>query len=63
MHSPWGKIYAIMKDTGYTMHEIMWKVSWINLQLMQADSPAFRSKNKSAIKNATDIEDFMSFSD
>jgi len=47
MHSPWGAMYPIMEKTGWTLHYILWKVSWANIQLILSDSPGVRTKTKS----------------
>lgn len=39
MHSPWGFLFAVASELGWTRHEILWKVSLLNLQLMLADRP------------------------
>ena len=47
MHSPWGTIYQIVKETGWSWHEVMWKVSRLNIRMMMADRPGFkREKNR-----------------
>lgn len=35
----WGSIAGAAKTYGYTFNEIMWGVSWVNLQMMMADMP------------------------
>lgn len=42
MHSPWGIIQQIVKETGWTWHYVLWQVSWVNIMLMMADRPGFR---------------------
>ena len=37
MHSPWGLLYQIVKETGWTWHYVLWKVNRANLMLMIAD--------------------------
>ncbi|WP_115171341.1 hypothetical protein [Sphingobacterium spiritivorum] len=32
-------IYMIMKETGMSWNDIMWKISWSSIQLMLADAP------------------------
>ena len=32
----------ILKETGWTMHYLYWKISWINVQMMLADAPGFK---------------------
>jgi hypothetical protein len=53
MHSPWGAIYPIMKETGWSKHYILWRISWINVQLIMADAPGIRSKTKADKKKVT----------
>jgi len=44
MHSPWGVIYQIVKETGWSWHYILWKVSRANIMLMIADRSVFKTK-------------------
>ena len=37
MHSPWGILYQIIKETGWSLHYVLWKVNRTNLMLMMAD--------------------------
>jgi len=46
MHSPWGTIYQIVKETGWSWHYVLWKVSRLNIMLMMADRPGFRRGKK-----------------
>src|SRR3546814_7744873 len=39
LNSPWGMIYTIVKDPGWTWHYVLWRVAWINVQMMLADAP------------------------
>jgi hypothetical protein len=49
MHSPWGMLYQICKETGWTWHYVLWKVSRPNLMLMMADRPNFKN-SKDVVK-------------
>ncbi|MEM9338719.1 MAG: hypothetical protein AAGA66_08335 [Bacteroidota bacterium] len=42
MHSPWGTIYQIVKETGWSWHYVLWKVSRLNIMMMMADRPGFK---------------------
>ena len=44
-HSPFGIIWQIAAATGWSVHYILWKVSYQTLALMLADAPGYRSKN------------------
>ena len=46
MHSPWGLLYQIIKETGWTLHYVLWKVSRSNLQMMHADGIRLKKTNK-----------------
>ena len=46
LNSPWGMLYQFAKETGWSMHDILWKVSRPNLLLMMADRPNFKSKGE-----------------
>ncbi|MBD1394259.1 hypothetical protein [Mucilaginibacter glaciei] len=63
MHSPWGYNFNIIKELGFTWHYLMWGISWINLQMMLADAPAYESSDKEDIKEADSLEDFKAFED
>ena len=41
MNSPWGLIFQIISETGLTWHDVLWKVSKLNLMMMMADRPNF----------------------
>src|SRR5690606_19803607 len=42
MHSPWGIIQQVIKETGWTWHYVLWRVSWANIMMMMADRPGMR---------------------
>jgi hypothetical protein len=42
MNSPFGVLYQIVKETGWTMHYILWKVGWSTIMMMLADRPGFK---------------------
>ncbi|MES2651266.1 MAG: hypothetical protein V4663_05970 [Bacteroidota bacterium] len=46
LNSLWGMIYMIMEKLGMSWYEIMWKRSWINIEMMLADAPRMAKKNK-----------------
>ena len=46
MHSPWGYYGYLVKETGWTLHYILWKVSALNLRMMMADKPSFKKAAK-----------------
>ncbi|WP_017258396.1 hypothetical protein [Pedobacter arcticus] len=54
MNSPFGLIYKIAQDTGWTVHYILWKVSWAQIQMMLADAPGLRKKPKQVKKGTKD---------
>ncbi len=49
MHSPWGTLYQLIKETGWTRHEILWNISHANLMLMMADRPNFKKQEEVAV--------------
>jgi len=55
MNSPWGTIYQIVADTGWTWHYVLWKVSRANIMLMMADRPSFK-KQEEVTKKVTGKE-------
>lgn len=44
MHSPFGIAMQIVKETGWTLHYVLWKVSWATIMLMLADRPSLKKK-------------------
>jgi hypothetical protein len=38
LHSLWGMLHTIIKELNMTWDEVMWQRSWINIQMMLADS-------------------------
>ena len=50
MHSPWGIFFQIIKETGWSLHYVLWKISRTNLMLMMAD----RSQARYGKKDDTD---------
>ncbi|UAB84975.1 hypothetical protein INR75_02795 [Zunongwangia sp. SCSIO 43204] len=42
MHSPWGMLYQLVHETGWSWHTILWKVTRANLLLMMADRSNFK---------------------
>lgn len=61
MNSPWGIEFMIIEKFGWTRKYLLWGESWLNIQLMIADAPAYR-KIKTKPEQATDqdIIDFFS---
>jgi hypothetical protein len=43
MHSPWGILGHAVRETGYTWHYLLWKISWANVMLMMADRSNFKT--------------------
>ena len=62
MHSHWGLNFSIVKETGYTLHYLMWGISWVNLQLMLADAPSYKINGKKEPTAETEA-DFNKFLD
>lgn len=48
MNSPWGLLAIIAEKTGWTYDYILHGISWINLQLMLADSPKSVKESQSS---------------
>ena len=49
LHSPWGSLFEIVRETGWTLHYVLWKVSRANIHLMMADRSRWET-----IKNDTE---------
>jgi hypothetical protein len=50
LHSPWGMLFEIIKQTGWTWHYVLWKVSRANLLLMIADQAYIKTKKEPKVK-------------
>lgn len=50
MHSPWGVLQQVIKETGWTWHCILWRISWANIMLMMADRPGFKKAGEQVTK-------------
>lgn len=56
MNSPWGVLYHLVKETGWSLHTLLWKVSRINLDMMLLDQPGSKYvKNKYAKGSGKDL--------
>lgn len=62
LNSPWGIEWMIYEKTGWTRHYVMWKVSWINIQMMLADAPRMGKKGKDSkqfVKSDKELIEFL----
>lgn len=64
LHSPWGSLWSIATQTGWTMDYILWKVSWVNIRMMLTDAPrmTFANQNKAkqkVLKTEADMDGFF----
>lgn len=50
MHSPWGVLHQVIKETGWTWHYILWRVSWVNIMMMMADRSGFKKAGEQVTK-------------
>lgn len=39
----WGSLWSVCTSTGWTLEQILWKISWVNLQMMIVDAPRYSS--------------------
>ena len=60
MNSLWGKLFNLIKETSLTWHDLLWKISWVNVSMMIADGPKY-GKPKKEIKELETLEDFGDF--
>jgi hypothetical protein len=48
LHSPFGMLWQLASTSGYTIKELMWRVSWPMIRLCLADAPRYEpAKNES----------------
>ena len=51
-HSPFGFIWQIASQTGWSVHHILWKVPYTTLLMMMSDAPHYVSEEEQKRKNA-----------
>jgi hypothetical protein len=56
MNSPWGVMWGVQRETGWTDEYLLWETSWVNIRMKLADAPRY-SYSKSA--RTIDSEDEM----
>lgn len=49
LNSPWGVIWNIVTQCGWSYEEVLWGVSWINLRMMLADAPQYENGEKEEV--------------
>jgi len=60
-HSPFGFIWQIATQTGWSMHRILWRVPYPTLLLMMSDAPHYVSEeeqkkiNKQKMKKSLEL--------
>ncbi|MDO6808084.1 hypothetical protein Q4603_05675 [Zobellia galactanivorans] len=52
MHSPWGMLYQFMKETRWSLNDLLWKVTLVNLMLMMADRPNYKKREEVALPDS-----------
>lgn len=52
LNSPWGILHQIIKETGWTLHYVLWKINRANILLMMADRSNVKSKKETIIKDS-----------
>jgi len=50
MHSPWGILQQVTKETAMPWHHVLWRVSWANIMLMMADRPGMKKRGITKVK-------------
>lgn len=61
MHSPFGLIWLLQKETGWTDDYILWGTSYVNLQMKLSDAPHYHygpKKNK-LLKDEDELARFL----
>jgi hypothetical protein len=57
LHSPWGLLGKIMDARGYTLKQVLWGESWINLMMEYSDSPRYVKGTRAAtFDNVDDLK-------
>lgn len=46
LKSLWGSLWSVCTSTGWTLDYLLWKISWINLQMMIIDAPRYTNDSK-----------------
>lgn len=62
MNSPFGLEYSILKELNWTRDYLLWKISWVTVQMMLADAPRLKSgQAKTKGKELDSEDDFKEF--
>lgn len=66
MNSSWGVIFQVVKETGWSWHYVLWKISWFNIQMMIKDQPSYIPADPDddcdggiANEDSSDVLDFL----
>jgi hypothetical protein len=63
LHSPWGYIFLLQEKIGCSHDYLLWKESWLNLQMKISDSVRYGKKKTPKPKELVTEEDFKNFFD
>ncbi len=57
LHSPWGLLGKIMDARGWTLNQVLWDESWINLMMEFSDAPRYVKGTRSVtFDNVDDLK-------
>ena len=60
LNSPWGVLWNIQKETGWTDKYLLWEIPWINIRMKLADAPYYSNSTKSKeIANEQELQEFL----
>jgi hypothetical protein len=59
MNSPWGVMWNIQKETGWTDEYLLWEIPWINVRMKLADAPHYLYSKIKEIKTEDELRDFL----
>lgn len=57
LNSLWGSIWSICTNTGWSMHYVLWRVAWINIEMMISDAPSYSSATEDKETKTAETED------
>lgn len=57
LKSLWGSLWSVCSTTGWSLEEVLWKISWINLQMMIVDAPRYNDEKDDLIPEPESLEE------
>ncbi|GHV32136.1 hypothetical protein FACS1894177_07850 [Bacteroidia bacterium] len=60
-HSPFGVMWRVQKETGWTDEYLLWQIPWVNVRMKLIDEIPYEYNGKSAktIENEDELIEFL----